>query len=196
MRRAALALGAPARGAARREAYGTFDAIKSWLGGGDGAAAPREGEDLSIRDYVSILERAEIERASASEDARAKSPAEISFPASRARAYVDAMTARELEDPGAMPARRRRELGARAEVDELLKAHALTRAIARRTKAMTTTPTSPEALAEALRDGDEKMSTAQRRSEAAAMRGAFPSNRPCPCGSNKKFKRCCGLQTS
>ena len=83
MRRAALALGAPARGAARREAYGTFDAIKSWLGGGDGAAAPREGEDLSIRDYVSILERAEIERASASEDARAKSPAEISFPASR-----------------------------------------------------------------------------------------------------------------
>ena len=49
-----------------------------------------------------------------------------------------------------MPARRRRELGARAEVDELFRAHALTRAVARRTKAMTTTPTSPEALAEAL----------------------------------------------
>ena len=144
---------------------------------------------------MSALERAEVERFSSS-DARAKSPAEISFPASRARACVDMMTARELEDPGAMSARRRRELGARAEVDELLRAHALTRAVARRTKAMATTPTSPEALAEALRDGDANMSTAQRRREAAAMRGAFPGNRPCPCGSNKKFKRCCGVPTS
>ena len=53
-----------------------------------------------------------------------------------------------------------------------------------------------EALAEALRDGDANMSTAQRQREAAAMRGAFPGNRPCPCGSNKKFKRCCGVPTS
>lgn len=191
MRRASWTLAAPARAfAARRRAHGALDAIKSWLAGAD-----REDDDLSIRDYVSALERAEVERFSSS-DARATSPAEISFPASRARAYVDTMTARELEDPGAMSARRRRELGARAEVDELLRAHALTRAVARRTKAMTTTPTSPEALAEALRDGDANMSTAQRQREAAAMRGAFPGNRPCPCGSNKKFKRCCGVPTS
>ena len=103
MRRASWTLAAPARAfAARRRAHGALDAIKSWLAGAD-----REDDDLSIRDYVSALERAEVERFSSS-DARAKSPAEISFPASRARAYVDTMTARELEDPGAMSARRRR----------------------------------------------------------------------------------------
>ena len=87
---------------------------------------------------------------------------------------------------------RRRELGAREEVDELIKAHALTRAIARRMKGLKTAPTSPEALAEALKEGDESMSREARRAEASAMRGAFPGNRPCPCGSTKKFKRCCG----
>ena len=87
---------------------------------------------------------------------------------------------------------RRRELGAREEVDELIKAHALTRAIARRMKGLDTMPMSPEALAEALKRGDGSMSREARRAEAAAMRGAFPGNRPCPCGSTKKFKRCCG----
>ena len=83
MRRASWTLAAPARAfAARRRAHGARDAIKSWLAGAD-----REDDDLSIRDYVSALERAEVERFSSS-DARAKSPAEISFPASRARAYV------------------------------------------------------------------------------------------------------------
>ena len=106
------------------------------------------------------------------------------------------MTATTTPDDAMEDARPSRELGARGEVDELVRAHALTRAVARRTKAMTTTPTSPEALAEALRDGDANMSTAQRQREAAAMRGAFPGNRPCPCGSNKKFKRCCGAPTS
>ena len=81
MRRASWTLAAPPRAfAARRRAHGALDAIKSWLAGAD-----REDDDLSIRDYVSALERAEVERFSSS-DARAKSPAEISFPASRARA--------------------------------------------------------------------------------------------------------------
>ena len=149
-----------------------------------------------IVEFVALLERAEKERASGEGGAHAESremtSAEISFPATRARAIADNMTEAEMKAPNETTLARRRELGAREEVDELIKAHALTRAIARRMKGLDTMPTSPEALAEALKRGDGSMSREARRAEAAAMRGAFPGNRPCPCGSTKKFKRCCG----
>jgi len=178
-------------------AYGTFDTIKSWLAGGAaGAARSMMREDLSLQEFVALLERAENERAKGEGGADAASggrtSAEISFPASRARAIADNMTEDEMKAPNETTLARRRELGAREEVDELIKAHALTRAIARRMKGLKTAPTSPEALAEALKEGDESMSREARRAEASAMRGAFPGNRPCPCGSTKKFKRCCG----
>ena len=182
---------------ARTRTYGTFDTIKSWLAGGvSGAARSMMREDLSLNEFVALLERAEKERASGEGGAHAESremtSAEISFPATRARAIVDDMTEAEMKAPNETTLARRRELGAREEVDELIKAHALTRAIARRMKGLDTMPTSPEALAEALKRGDGSMSREARRAEAAAMRGAFPGNRPCPCGSTKKFKRCCG----
>ena len=182
---------------AGRRTYGTFDTIKSWLAGGvSGAARSMMREDLSLNEFVALLERAEKERASgeggADAESREMTSAEISFPATRARAIADNMTEAEMKAPNETTLARRRELGAREEVDELIKAHALTRAIARRMKGLDTMPTSPEALAEALKRGDGSMSREARRAEASAMRGAFPGNRPCPCGSTKKFKRCCG----
>ena len=119
---------------ARTRAYGTFDTIKSWLAGGvSGAARSMMREDLSLNEFVALLERAEKERASGEGGAHAESremtSAEISFPATRARAIVDDMTEAEMKAPNETTLARRRELGAREEVDELIKAHALTRAI-------------------------------------------------------------------
>ncbi len=54
--------------------------------------------------------------------------AEISFPATRARAIADNMTEAEMKAPNETTLARRRELGAREEVDELIKAHARHRA--------------------------------------------------------------------
>ena len=133
---------------ARTRTYGTFDTIKSWLAGGvSGAARSMMREDLSLNEFVALLERAEKERASGEGGAHAESremtSAEISFPATRARAIADNMTEAEMKAPNETTLARRRELGAREEVDELIKAHALTRAIARRMKGLDTMPTSP-----------------------------------------------------
>lgn len=74
----------------------------------------------------------------------------------------------------------------------MFKTHALARAIARRCAGMERVPVTAEDWVAALKEGDEALGTERRRAEAAAMRGAFPGNRPCPCGSTRKFKRCCG----
>ena len=174
-------------------AYGTFDTLRAWLTGARGVERASSGGDLSLEDFVSLVERAEIERASSPERASARAhAAELSFPASTARAIVRGMGEEERREPGRMSPRRRAELGGRAEVDELLRTHALARAIARRCAEMDRVPESVEDLAAALRVGDAAMGETRRRAEAAAMRGAYPGNRPCPCGSMRKFKRCCG----
>ena len=136
-----------ARRRARTRTYGTFDTIKSWLAGGvSGAARSMMREDLSLDEFVALLERAEKERASGEGSAHAESremtSAEISFPATRARAIADNMTEAEMKAPNETTLARRR-MGSREEVDELIKAHALTRAIARRMKGLDTMPTSP-----------------------------------------------------
>ncbi len=44
---------------ARTRTYGTFDTIKSWLAGGvSGAARSMMREDLSLNEFVALLERA------------------------------------------------------------------------------------------------------------------------------------------
>ena len=194
-RLASTVRGLRARARATR-AYSTMDAVRAWLGGVTGASTnPLASKDLSLEDFVNLLERAETERgAPSSEETSAPRAhaAEISFPIAEAKEIVRKMRDDERVDPGGTPLARRRELGDRARVDELFKTHALARAIARRCAEMGRVPTSPEELAEALKAGDDGMSKEERAREARAMRGAFPSNRPCPCGSMKKFKRCCG----
>lgn len=136
---------------------------------------------------------------SSSQSVASKSAAELTFDVGRARAFVDAMSERERADPSTLTGARMRELstiGTRAELAELLKTHALTRALMRRAAQSfaggAPLPTSAEAFADALRSGDAEMSVEDRKREASAMRGGYPGNRPCPCGSRKKFKRCCG----
>ena len=180
---------------------------------------------FTLTEYVNLLERAETERAdaakrgsssstttglgalfgvpsssgSSSQSVASKSAAELTFDVGRARAFVDAMSERERADPSTLTGARMRELsaiGTRAELAELLKTHALTRALMRRAAQSfaggAPLPTSAEAFADALRSGDAAMSVEDRKREASAMRGGYPGNRPCPCGSRKKFKRCCG----
>ena len=80
-----------------------------------------------------------------------------------------------MKAPNETTLARRRELGAREEVDELIKAHALTRAIARRMKGLDTMPTSPEALAEAVLElledagGRDALGRQARRAAAEAF---------------------------
>lgn len=188
------------------------------------AAAALTSSSFTLTEYVNLLERAETERADAakrgssssssttglgalfgipssgsSQSVASKSAAELTFDVGRARAFVDAMSERERADPSTLTGARMRELstiGTRAELAELLKTHALTRALMRRAAQSfaggASLPTSAEAFADALRSGDAAMSVEDRKREASAMRGGYPGNRPCPCGSRKKFKRCCG----
>lgn len=174
--------------------YGTLDTVRAWLGGAQNALSGARARDLSLEDFVALVERAEAERGASVDRAPGRAhAAELSFPASCARDIVRAMSEEERKDPGRMSPRRRREVGAREKVDELFKTHALARAIARRCAGMQSVPATPEDLAVALKAGDEALGTEERRAEAAAMRGAYPGNRPCPCGSTRKFKRCCGM---
>lgn len=190
------------------------------------SAAAALTSSFTLTEYVNLLERAETERAdaakrgssssttttglgalfgipdasqSSSQSVASKSAAELTFDVGRARAFVDAMSERERADPSTLTGARMRELstiGTRAELAELLKTHALTRALMRRAAQSfaggAPLPTSAEAFANALRSGDAEMSVEDRKREASAMRGGYPGNRPCPCGSRKKFKRCCG----
>ena len=184
------------------------------------AALTSTSSSFTLTEYVNLLERAETERAdaakrgssssttglgalfgipSSSRSVASKSAAELTFDVGRARAFVDAMSERERADPSTLTGARMRELstiGTRAELAELLKTHALTRALMRRAAQSfageASLPTSAEAFADALRSGDAEMSVEDRKREASAMRGGYPGNRPCPCGSRKKFKRCCG----
>ena len=189
------------------------------------AALTSTSSSFTLTEYVNLLERAETERAdaakrgsssstttglgalfgvpsssgSSSQSVASKSAAELTFDVGRARAFVDAMSERERADPSTLTGARMRELsaiGTRAELAELLKTHALTRALMRRAAQSfaggAPLPTSAEAFADALRSGDAAMSVEDRKREASAMRGGYPGNRPCPCGSRKKFKRCCG----
>jgi hypothetical protein len=187
------------------------------------AALTSTSSSFTLTEYVNLLERAETERADAakrgsttttttglgalfgipssgsSRSVASKSAAELTFDVGRARAFVDAMSERERADPSTLTGARMRELstiGTRAELAELLKTHALTRALMRRAAQSfaggASLPTSAEAFADALRSGDAAMSVEDRKREASAMRGGYPGNRPCPCGSRKKFKRCCG----
>ena len=188
------------------------------------AALTSTSASFTLTEYVNLLERAENERAdaakrgsastttglgalfgipsssgSSSQSVASKSAAELTFDVGRARAFVDAMSERERADPSTLTGARMRELstiGTRAELAELLKTHALTRALMRRAAQSfaggAPLPTSAEAFADALRSGDAAMSVEDRKREASAMRGGYPGNRPCPCGSRKKFKRCCG----
>jgi hypothetical protein len=131
----------------------------------------------------------------------------------RARAYASAMRASERADPSTLNAARVRAIaldvpnGRTQEVSELLKTYALTRAMMRRARESLkganagrgggggsgrATPTTPEEFTRVITEHDRSMTREDRQNEARSMRGAYPGNRPCPCGSQKKFKRCCG----
>ena len=176
---------------------GVFDAVSQWFGAKTSSSAA--SSSFTMDAYVDLLERASLERTG---DAP-RHAAEVSFEVSRARAYARSMRASEREDPRTLTAARvaaiARETpnGARAEVSELLKTYALTRAMMRRASESLLaggggTPTSAEEFTRVITEHDRSMTREDRRNEARSMRGAYPNNRPCPCGSNKRFKRCCG----
>jgi len=196
---------------------GVFDAVSQWFGAktassspldallakqlvtGQDGDAPSSSSAFTIDAYVDLLERASAERTG---DAP-RHAAEVSFEASRARAYASSMRASERENPASLTAARvaaiAREVpnGTHAEVSELLKTYALTRAMMRRARESlsrggASTPTSAEEFTRVITEHDRSMTREDRQNEAKSMRGAYPNNRPCPCGSNKKFKRCCG----
>ena len=177
-----------------------FDTLRSVVGsslGGSYVIPP----DFSLDDFAALAVKTKRENPMAAGllDTLSVDPFQI-------EAITKVMTEAEKATPGRLRTPEHRRVAARvadetgvavtpADVAAVIQHAAMLRIIMNRVNRETARggkpPTSEKAFAEMVARSQENVTPEERKAEAASLDGAFPANRPCPCGSGKKYKACC-----
>lgn len=177
-----------------------FDTLRSVVGsslGGSYVIPP----DFSLDDFAALAVKTKRENPMAAGllDTLSVDPFQI-------EAITKVMTEAEKAAPGRLRTPEHRRVAARvadetgvavtpADVAAVIQHAAMLRIIMNRVNRETARggkpPTSEKEFAEMVSRSQENVTPEERKAEAASLDGAFPANRPCPCGSGKKYKACC-----
>jgi len=133
--------------------------------------------------------------------------AQLQLSAEQIGAVVDSMSAKDKADPGMLRSPDWRRVAKQASeaagvavslnnVRDLIHFHGMLRIVMQRVnRAMLTggakAPTTAKEYTDIVKLTQKNITKAEMLAEAKALNGAFPANQPCPCGSTKKYKRCC-----
>ena len=190
----------------RSRTDGMFDAFKSWAAG-KALGQFEMPENFSIRDFAQLARKMKTEGA-ASAMAAAKGPLDmLDLSADQIDAISEAMTEEEGNDPGMLSPPDWRKVAQRVpahfniqgkDVANVIHTSSMLRVVMNRVsfalKGGSKTPSSPEEFAQIVQESQKTVSREQLVAEAKSLRGAYPNNRPCPCGSNRNYKNCCGRE--